>query len=291
VLYSLQWYEYFLVALIVVLLFFPLLYLVRRWERNRDRRIGGPSPDGRWELEQAMHKLQDQFNELRKESERKVHEYEREISTLKSQISMLFERWQATIKQLAIMEQENHKLQTQVATLQAAQPTRIEALPLVPMLVVCGDHGFCEMDTDRINQTGIYYRTLNDSTREGVEDELQRRRLDGNLYWWIHISAHGSRDGVQLADGLADRRFWNRNLEGVRVVFLASCDGPEVGDLLAGVARRVIVFYGDINSEVAALFTLAFWRAKRQTLDADKAFAQAIREVPQARPYVDIRRG
>lgn len=286
--FNLQWYEYVLVAGIVLamvaVLFAPFLYLVRRWEKRRDARIGGPSLDGRWELEQDIRKLKAELNQLRQDFERKELGYVQEITTLKAQVATLFDQWAETIR-------ENHNLQTQITTLQTAQTGRVEIVPpLTPLLLVCGDRDFCEQDADRLNQTGIYNRQLNSATRETVAEELQRRRLDGTLYWWLHISAHGSAEGIQLADGLADARFWNRHLEGIRIVFLASCDGPEVADLLIGVVRRVIVFYGDINSDVAALFTLAFWRAKKRLLDADLAYEQAIREVPAARAYVDLRR-
>lgn len=184
-----------------------------------------------------------------------------------------------------LLQSMSNKVQDDVADI-----IDIEKPPQTPLLLICGDTEFCEADTDRLNQAGIAYRILRHATKADVAEELQRRRLDGSLYWWVHVSAHGSAEGIMLADGLADARFWNRHLSGVRIVFLAACDGPEVGDLLVGVARRVVVFYGDIKSETAALFTLSFWRARNRSLSPDESYDQATREVPAARAYVDLRR-
>lgn len=163
------------------------------------------------------------------------------------------------------------------------------AQPLTPMLVICGDYEFCKDDTAQLIRARIYYRQLELATRRDVEEEIQRRRHDGTLYPWLLVSAHGGPQGIELSDGLAERDWWNRQLEGFQVVMLANCASARTGDLLAGLVDRVVVLYGDRQSTDVSNYVYSFWAEMARTNDADKAYARALREVPAIRPFADIR--
>jgi hypothetical protein len=284
---SLQWYEYvtvaFIAAVVVILSFFPLLYFVRRWERNRDRRIGGASPDGRWELEQAMRKLQDQFEDLREESARKVHEYEREISNLKFQIDTLFKRWQETIKQLGIVEQENYKLQMQISTLQAAQPPREARGITGHLLAAIGTDPDLDVDMAVLRgvrqKYGLQFTRLKPVTKRNFKATLDRYRSDGRKIESVHLAVHAGPEGVEFGDGLADGVWLSEQLVGVQRLLLASCDAHDVGDLLA-VVPAVITMGEDITSADARIFTETFWSAIGMGKDTSDAFDYALLHSP-----------
>ncbi len=211
--------------------------------------------DVRWLLDQVKVERQEQATEL--EAARKtIEQLKRRIEELESEL---------------------------------VQFKRISALPTTPLLLICGDQGFCQSDAAQITKARVWYRVIENATRNSIEDELMRRRQNGDLYPWLHISAHGSEAGILLADGIAEPNWWNRQLEGVKVVLAANCESVEVGDALAGVVDYVIVFYGDRESDYMSSFAYAFWREMAATNDAKAAYKKALIDVPAIRPHVDLR--
>jgi hypothetical protein len=162
-------------------------------------------------------------------------------------------------------------------------------LPITPLLLVCGDHIFCEKDAAQLNRAKIWYRTLEDVTKLTIEEELHRRRQNSDLYPYVHISAHGTSEGILLQDGIASPEWWNNTLEGIRVAFFANCNSIKVGDALAGLVDYVVVFYGDRNSDLIERFTYTFWSEIMRTNDPMKAYNSCLRENPALRRYSDIR--
>ncbi|HXF60308.1 MAG TPA: hypothetical protein VNK95_01745 [Caldilineaceae bacterium] len=162
-------------------------------------------------------------------------------------------------------------------------------LPVTPLLLICGDEQFCRDDASQLNRAKVWFRLLERATKASVEDELQRRRHNDDLYPWLLVSAHGSPAGIVLADGLADRNWWNRQLEGIRVVMLANCEGPATGDVLAGLVDYVVVLYGERATHEVSNFVYSFWAEMVRHRDARRAYRQAIQDVPQIRPYADLR--
>lgn len=169
-------------------------------------------------------------------------------------------------------------------------PPRREDLPLTPLLLICGDKKFCTDDAVQFSRAKIWYRILEGATKSLIEDEFARRRQNGDLYPWVHISAHGGSQGIQLADGIAEPGWWARTLEGVRVLVAANCDSIVVGDALAGVCDCVIVFYGERESSQIERFIYVFWETLMQGLTASEAYRVALIQNPQVRPYVDFRK-
>lgn len=196
---------------------------------------------------------------------------------------------QATELEQARKTIEQLKKRIEELEAELVQFKRISALPTTPLLLICGDKGFCAQDAAQITKARVWYRVIENATRNSIEDELMRRRQNGDLYPWLHISAHGSEAGILLADGIAEPNWWNRQLEGVKVVLAANCESVEVGDALAGVVDYVIVFYGDRESDYMSSFAYAFWREMAATNDAKAAYKKALIDVPAIRPHVDLR--
>jgi hypothetical protein len=168
------------------------------------------------------------------------------------------------------------------------RPGRNDA-PIVPMLLICGDEAFCEDDELQLRRARIMFRKLEHATLNDVDKEFQRRRLDGTLYKWVHISAHGTANGFVLTNDLMTADWLADRIDGIEIVFAASCDSASVGDALAGIADAVIVVYGKRGSGLISTFACAFWREVAMHNDARRAYRTALREVPQLGPYVDLR--
>lgn len=214
-----------------------------------------------------------------------------QINGLRNQISFLTRQYEESIKKIGALEEKERLLSSENEKLKKYVPVLTSKLPAIPLLHICGDSDFCQQDRVQLNRARIPYRALDNATKRDVEDEMQRRREDGTEYLWVLVSAHGKRDGVILSDGLAQPYWWNQTIDAqTHLAVFANCEGPEVGDALAGVAERVIVMYGSIPTDDAAAFILALFRAKLRNQDADSAFLYARQQVPQIAPYVDIRR-
>ena len=194
-----------------------------------------------------------------------------------------------------ILELE-HRIAWLWAELQKAQ-ARIQELEkgnetnelIKPLLLICGpDNHICDSDRHALRRANISFQRLLEATREKVMAELRRKRESGELYPWLHITAHAIEDGIALLDGIAPPSFWNEALDGVEVVVLAACKSVKVADALAGMVT-VIYITEDIGDRDASSFTYAFWRRMREHHDPEKAYRQAIREATQVAEFTDIR--
>lgn len=235
--------------------------------------------------------LNKRIQALEEQLEKERLDYKIQINGLRNQVSFLTLQYEESIKKLGNLEEREKALTAENESLRQYVPDLSFKVPAIPLLHICGDSDFCSQDRVQLNRARIPYRALDNATQRDVEDEMQRRREDGTEYPWILVSAHGTKEGVHLSDGLARPHWWNQAIDAkTRLVVFANCEGPEVGDALAGVARRVIVMYGAIPTDDAAAFILALFRAKLRKQDADAAFLYARQQVPQIAPYVDIRR-
>ena len=161
--------------------------------------------------------------------------------------------------------------------------------PAKPLLIVCGpDTVMCDMDRQSLRRAGVSFQRLYSASKVTIDNELRRRRQDGSLYWWLHVTAHAGEAGVALVDGIADPAWWSERLDGVKVVFLSACRTETVADALAGLTT-VIFVHEDIDSRDAADFTYSFWRRMQEYNDPRQAYYQAIRETPQVSEFTDIR--
>jgi len=265
-------------TLLVVL----ILVLLRIIENALRVRIG---PD------RDVENLQKQIDQLKGQLQRERQESTGRINVLESQLAFLTDQLQNTVKTMGVLERRAKALEEENRQLMAELERYGEKMPDVPLLHICGDPLFCQDDRIQINRARVPYRAMDRATRDAVEGEMQRRREDGTEYRWIVVSAHGSREGIALEDGVAPPHWWSRAIDAkTKLLVLANCDGPEVGDALAGVVERVIVMYGEINSDDAASFILSLFRSLWTGAAIDDAYWFARQQVPQIAPFIDIRK-
>ena len=195
------------------------------------------------------------------------------VAELESRVEFLWHELQAARARIAELETKGGR----------------NNLPIKPLLLICGpDNNICNSDRHALRRAQISFQRLLDSTRERITDELRRKREAGELYPWLHITAHATEDGIALMDGLAPPSFWNEILDGVEVVVLAACKSAKVADELAGMVT-VVYIAEDIGDRDASAFTYAFWRRMREHHDPIQAYRQAISEATQVAEFTDIR--
>lgn len=206
-------------------------------------------------------------------------ECERKIAELEERVKWLLNQYQDAMARIQELEAANR----------SGVPKNES--PAKPMLLLCGpDNALCDSDRHALRRAQISFQRLVDCNRQQLEDELRRRRQDGTLYTWVHITAHATAEGIRLRDGVADPSFWNETLIGIKVVFLAACQTAAVADALAGMVTVVYVLE-DIENRDASAFTYAFWRRMREHGDPQRAYRQAVLEAPQVAEFTDIRTG
>ena len=200
---------------------------------------------------------------------------------------------------IAALEQENGQLKAELVQVRKAlagmnvvMPISKLALPARPLLLVIGDKEFGKTDEISVGRTGIPYLRLVNCTAQMLDDELRRRRQDGTLYPWLHVTAHSGPEGIQLADGIVDRDWLvaRGRLAGIKILFLNGCSNVALADSLAGLVDRIVVVYEEINDRDAGDFCYTFWNAVWDGESADNAFRVALLKTPQVSQYVDIRK-
>lgn len=226
--------------------------------------------------------------ELRKELAEQRQLYEKRIHELEQRVDFLVDQLQKAGIRIRDLETQN-----QLAIQPAPHPTTVSRetdAPIKPLLLICGENAtMCDSDRLSLRRAGIGFQRLYHASKRTVDEELRRRRQDGTLYPWLHITAHAAADGIQLADGIADATWWNERLQGIYVVFLAACKTAAVADALAGLVKVVVFIHEDIGDRDASDFTYAFWRRMKEGADPHQAYRQALFEAPQIAEFVDIR--
>ncbi len=165
-----------------------------------------------------------------------------------------------------------------------------QQLPDRPLLLICAESStLCNSDRIALRRACVPFVRLLDATKRSIADELRRRRQNGDLYPWLHITAHAGPAGIMLSDGIAEPAWWHEQMDGVRLVFLAACKTSAVADMLAGLVTVVYV-REDIDNQDAADFAYAFWRRMRAGSEPVAAYGAAIAEVPQVAEFTDIRK-
>lgn len=255
-------------SLVIVILCFAGLRIAERFIGHR--LFEPEQPDCESEIQQLRMQLEEERERSRIENERK----DARIRELERRVEWLIGQLQRSGRPTETYHQDK---------------TTTSQLPTKPLLLVCGsDNAMCDMDRQALRRGGISFQRLYAATRATVEDELRRRRQDGTLYWWLHITAHADEHGIMLADGITTPAWWSERIDGIKVVFLAACNTETVADALAGLTTVVFV-HEDIDNRDAASFTYAFWRRMHEHGDPRQAYNQAIQETPQVAEYTDIR--
>jgi len=202
------------------------------------------------------------------------------------------------------LEKENQTLRIKIAELEAEMRylhTRAVAIPdtvgrsatsLMPaLLAIFGPESKISVRVEQSLRRALdgNYTRLENADEHEIQSELQRRRVDDNLYPWVCIAAHGTAAGIMLETGLQPSEFWQEQLTGVDTVMLLSCESAKVADMLAGVVRVTVYFLETAGVEEASQFCEVFWRAMDSGRTAEQAFVEARKAVPQISSYVGIR--
>ena len=213
------------------------------------------------------------------------------LDEVKSERNDLMEELIEANRKIKKLENSETMLKQRIEELEKelGQYKKVESLPTTPLLLICGDEGFCKDDAAQLNRARVWYRMIEHATKRDINDEIARRRQNGDLYTWVQVSAHGNHEGILLSDGIAEPNWWQTSLEGVSVLFAANCESAKVGDALAGVVDYVIVFYGERDTEEIARYTYAFWSEMMKSDNARSAYRKALIEVPSLRPFTDLR--
>lgn len=260
-----------LTAFVFVFAAYILLRTIERWLAPQLRAERSPYEVTLKRLEEA---LAAQAREHAASIEKLRVEYEAKIAALQEQVRFLIGELAAARKDL------DHR--TPGAT--APPPT----LP-APILLIGGDPKILENDRNALQRAGADFVTVRDATKEEIKRRLQRAREDHKPYRRVHISAHGTDEAIQLADGPATGKWWNDVLVGVEVVFLAACHSSGVGDWLAGKNRAVIEMDSNVEEELAYQFTYLFWRSVLTGRGTAEAFTLARSELPAIADQVSVR--
>lgn len=256
---------------IVVVAFIVLRWLEHRW----GHRIGEPDPA----------RYEEKINDLQRQlSAQRVH-YEQQIEELERRIDFLV----GELQRAGIHIRDLEKAITEGGKAKVDNPKSY--LPAKPLLLICGmETPLCDVDRHAVRRANVSFQRLFNATKAMFAAELRRRRQDGTLYPWLHITAHADEAGIHLLDGIAEPTWWNEHLDGIEVVFLAACKTATVADALAGLTTVIFVLE-DIEHNDAGDFTYSFWRRMKEHGDPRLAYQQAITEAPQIAEYTDIRTG
>jgi len=218
-------------------------------------------------------------------SSEKIRDLEHSNSKLELRIASLEEKLQSAEKELIITRAKLAEALSRVDS-DSANP-----VPIKPLLVILGtDSAINDRDRHALRRARINYQRLADANQKSIVAELRRRREEGSLYPWLHISAHGGDGGILLSDGIAGPDFWHENLTDIQIVFLASCSSSTTADELAGLADWVIYFQEGVGNQDASDFTYSFWLRVGQGTPPPRAYQAAIEAVPSVAEFVDIRR-
>lgn len=132
-----------------------------------------------------------------------------------------------------------------------------------------------------IYNAGFNYRALQgkEATRLNVLRELRR-----HAYGVIEVGAHGSAEGIMLADGMTEPRWWADVLRGhrVRLVVLMACESDLVGDALVRAGMPAVVsVQRKIPDRDAVLFVTALYEGLADGATVEEAVARARLAVPR----------
>lgn len=246
------------------------------------------------------------IEEIEARLEEKITEYEKRLSDQEDHYQVLIK--ERDRQHSIALQEQSRRIDFLVEQLQEAgvrirglelelgQFTRgetpMQPLPAKPLLIVCGmDNAMCDNDRAALRRAGVSFQRLYQASEAVITDELRRRRQDGTLYPWIHVTAHADDTGIHLGPRPLSGKWWREQLSGVSVVFLAACRTSKVADEIAGIVTVIYVNNEDIDSRDASDFTYAFWRRMIEHGDPKRAYRQAIMEVPQVAEFTDIRSG
>lgn len=171
-----------------------------------------------------------------------------------------------------------------------AQPKPTKRQPVKKLLIIGGPHeDFLALDEHFIQGIGIPYTRLRNASAADIRNDFARVRADDRLYPWVLISGEREIGGTEQRGGIMSDDEWMRELDGVSVIALATCDAADLADHLKQRGRFVWYFRERVPSDLASLFVKAFFqRLNGGELPLD-AFTYATASVPEVAAYAEYR--
>ena len=227
------------------------------------------------EIVSLRRKVEDQGSQIRQYEQRQAA-YEKEIKDLRSQVEGLTVLYH---KALAEITQRDPSTKGDDSSIH------------VPLLYISGpDRQIAALDKNSLRRSLVAFKRLENPTAYEISREMTRRRLDGTLYKWVHISSHMGESGISLDGVVLTPEALSEIMVGIELLFLAGCKSVSIADRIIGIVPVVISIREDVPNEVAGDFTYAFWREMVATDNIDHSYSKAVDDVPDIKEYVDIRR-
>lgn len=156
-------------------------------------------------------------------------------------------------------------------------------------LLVMGDSTFGEADRNALRRAGVLFHRLIDGSFQSLKEELQRKRQEGRQYKVIHISSHAGATGIQFSDSVVSGENLSDILDGVELLFLASCSNIKIADDILGVVKYIVVVYEEIDNESLQNFVYNFYNNLKTDFDVNGSFNKALSLTPSVSEFVDLR--
>ena len=156
-------------------------------------------------------------------------------------------------------------------------------------LLVMGENVFGLADRNAMRRAGVRFHRLVNAGFSDLREELQRKRSEGRQYKIVHISSHAGADGIQFSDGLKDGNEVSDIMDGVELLFLASCSNVRVADSILGVVDNVVVVYENVDTRDMENFVFEFYNELKLDFDIRRSFNAALSKSPSVSEFVDLR--
>lgn len=154
------------------------------------------------------------------------------------------------------------------------------------MLVALGEDQDLWSDINAIDRAQMKFHRLRPSSTVMFGSALNRARLNGKPFRYVHISMHTSEEGCEFQDKLATPEWLSEQLKGVEVLLIAGCESTSVGDWISGIAKYVVTMSEPLDlgkvpmQSGIGIFTTAFWSAIKKGLSPEQAFDTAVERSP-----------
>lgn len=209
---------------------------------------------------------------------------QRQVTELQATVKTLLADRGRAEQRIEQLERELSAAKARIAELEARLPNET---PVKTLLVGIGpDNGSgpgLSLDLSALRRvqtmTGLRVTRLAPVSKANLERLLERYRKSGEPIRYLHLSVHGSHDGILLDDGIADAAWLSENLAGVEVLVISGCETDFVADLI-GVVPAVVSMREKIEHMDAMIFAEVFWMGIGQGKSTRAAFDEALKRCP-----------
>lgn len=156
-------------------------------------------------------------------------------------------------------------------------------------LLVMSNKQFGDNDRNALRRAGILFHRLSSGQFLELRNELQRKRVENRQYKVVHISSHASKNGIEFSDEVVSGQTLSEVMNGVELLFLASCSNVDIADNLIGIVKNIITVYEDIEDTDMQDFVFNFYNELKKTFNILESYNKAITLVPHVSEYVDLR--